>query len=113
MRDLFALNRMRWKSFRNILLMFSFTQVKLIRLSCSLKAVPLYLSEMAPAHLRGALNMMFQLATTLGIFTANMINFGTEAQALGLEALSRPGCSASSVDDSWRTTPTRDTQQPS
>ncbi|KAH7675029.1 Sugar/inositol transporter protein [Dioscorea alata] len=32
---------------------------------------------MAPAHLRGALNMMFQLATTLGIFTANMINYGT------------------------------------
>ncbi|GFS35745.1 sugar transporter protein 7 [Actinidia rufa] len=30
------------------------------------QAVPLYLSEMAPAHLRGALNMMFQLATTLG-----------------------------------------------
>lgn len=43
-----------------------------------LKAVPLYLSEMAPTHLRGALNMMFQLATTLGIFTANMINFGTQ-----------------------------------
>ncbi|KAL3362776.1 hypothetical protein AABB24_012205 [Solanum stoloniferum] len=32
---------------------------------------------MAPAHLRGCLNMMFQLATTLGIFTANMINYGT------------------------------------
>ncbi|XP_072980071.1 sugar transport protein 7-like [Typha angustifolia] len=42
------------------------------------QAVPLYLSEMAPAHLRGALNMMFQLATTLGIFIANMINYGTE-----------------------------------
>ncbi|KAL8492957.1 hypothetical protein ACS0TY_024239 [Phlomoides rotata] len=41
------------------------------------QAVPLYLSEMAPTHLRGALNMMFQLATTLGIFTANMINYGT------------------------------------
>ncbi|KAJ8617525.1 hypothetical protein MRB53_013711 [Persea americana] len=33
---------------------------------------------MAPAHLRGGLNMMFQLATTLGVFTANMINYGTE-----------------------------------
>lgn len=33
---------------------------------------------MAPTHLRGALNMMFQLATTLGIFTANMINYGTQ-----------------------------------
>ncbi|XP_047948878.1 sugar carrier protein A-like [Salvia hispanica] len=42
------------------------------------QAVPLYLSEMAPTHLRGGLNMMFQLATTLGIFTANMINFGTQ-----------------------------------
>ncbi|KAJ7979653.1 Sugar transport protein [Quillaja saponaria] len=42
------------------------------------QAIPLYLSEMAPTHLRGGLNMMFQLATTLGIFTANMINFGTQ-----------------------------------
>ncbi|XP_050937528.1 sugar carrier protein A isoform X2 [Cucumis melo] len=41
-------------------------------------SVPLYLSEMAPTHLRGGLNMMFQLATTLGIFTANMINYGTQ-----------------------------------
>lgn len=43
-----------------------------------LKAIPLYLSEMAPTHLRGGLNMMFQVATTLGIFTANMVNFGTQ-----------------------------------
>ncbi|KAM7508301.1 hypothetical protein LguiA_018754 [Lonicera macranthoides] len=42
------------------------------------QAVPLYLSEMAPTHLRGGMNMMFQLATTLGIFTANMINYGTD-----------------------------------
>lgn len=42
------------------------------------QAVPLYLSEMAPAKLRGGLNMMFQLATTLGIFSANMINYGTQ-----------------------------------
>ncbi|KEH16382.1 sugar porter (SP) family MFS transporter [Medicago truncatula] len=41
------------------------------------QAIPLYLSEMAPTHLRGGLNMMFQVATTLGIFAANMINFGT------------------------------------
>ncbi|KAJ6746160.1 hypothetical protein OIU74_028759 [Salix koriyanagi] len=42
------------------------------------QAVPLYLSEMAPTHLRGALNMMFQLATTSGVFTANMVNYGTQ-----------------------------------
>ncbi|KAM7268385.1 hypothetical protein ACFE04_010551 [Oxalis oulophora] len=58
------------------------------------QAVPLYLSEMAPTHVRGALNMLFQLATTLGIFTANMINFGTQKLepwgwrlSLGLAAL--------------------------
>ncbi|KAL0427484.1 UNVERIFIED_CONTAM: Sugar transport protein 7 [Sesamum latifolium] len=42
------------------------------------ESVPLYLSEMAPAKLRGGLNMLFQLATTLGIFTANMINSATD-----------------------------------
>ncbi|GMI97617.1 hypothetical protein HRI_003431000 [Hibiscus trionum] len=42
------------------------------------QAVPLYLSEMAPTRLRGALNMMFQVATTFGIFTANMVNYGTQ-----------------------------------
>ncbi|AES91728.2 sugar transport protein 7 isoform X1 [Medicago truncatula] len=42
------------------------------------QAIPLYLSEMAPTHFRGALNMMFQVATTFGIFTANMINYGTQ-----------------------------------
>lgn len=42
-----------------------------------LKAIPLYLSEMAPTHLRGALNMMFQVATTFGIFTADVINYKT------------------------------------
>ncbi|KAK7411629.1 hypothetical protein VNO78_03064 [Psophocarpus tetragonolobus] len=42
------------------------------------QAIPLYLSEMAPTHLRGGLNMMFQVATTSGIFTANMVNYGTQ-----------------------------------
>jgi len=32
---------------------------------------------MPPTHIRGGVNMLFQLATTLGIFTANMINYGT------------------------------------
>lgn len=41
------------------------------------QSVPLYLSEMAPAHLRGGLNILFQLATTIGILVANCINYGT------------------------------------
>ncbi|KAJ7524393.1 hypothetical protein O6H91_17G003300 [Diphasiastrum complanatum] len=41
------------------------------------QVVPLYLSEMAPAKLRGALNIMFQLAITIGILAANMINYAT------------------------------------
>jgi sugar porter (SP) family MFS transporter len=41
------------------------------------QAVPLYLSEMAPAKLRGGLNIMFQLAITIGILCANLINYGT------------------------------------
>ncbi|XP_065851175.1 sugar transport protein 14-like [Euphorbia lathyris] len=42
------------------------------------QAVPLYLSEMAPAKIRGRVNQMFQLATCIGILVANFINFGTE-----------------------------------
>ncbi|KAI3421734.1 MFS domain-containing protein, partial [Psidium guajava] len=41
------------------------------------QAVPLYLSEMAPAKIRGAVNQLFQLTTCLGILIANVINYGT------------------------------------
>ncbi|XP_030541726.1 sugar transport protein 14 [Rhodamnia argentea] len=41
------------------------------------QAVPLYLSEMAPAKIRGAVNQLFQLTTCLGILIANLINYGT------------------------------------
>lgn len=41
------------------------------------QSVPVYLSEMAPANYRGALNIMFQLAITIGILCANLINYGT------------------------------------
>lgn len=41
------------------------------------QAVPVYLSEMAPFNYRGALNIMFQLAITIGILCANLINYGT------------------------------------
>jgi MFS transporter, SP family, sugar:H+ symporter len=42
------------------------------------QATPLYLSEMAPHNIRGALNIMFQLAVTIGIFSAQLINYGTK-----------------------------------
>ncbi|XP_065867739.1 sugar transport protein 10-like [Euphorbia lathyris] len=41
------------------------------------QSVPVYLSEMAPAQLRGALNIGFQMAITIGILAANLINYGT------------------------------------
>jgi hypothetical protein len=43
---------------------------------CLLQSVPLYISEMAPPRHRGKFNIMFQLATTIGIFSASLINYG-------------------------------------
>ncbi|KAL2553694.1 Sugar transport protein 14 [Forsythia ovata] len=42
------------------------------------QAVPLYLSEMAPAKVRGAVNQLFQFTTCMGILIANLINYGVE-----------------------------------
>ena len=42
------------------------------------QAAPLFLSEMAPYKLRGALNILFQLAITIGILMAQLINYGTQ-----------------------------------
>ncbi|KAJ1698414.1 hypothetical protein LUZ63_006926 [Rhynchospora breviuscula] len=42
------------------------------------QSVPVYLSEMAPARLRGMLNMCFQLMITIGILCANLINYGSD-----------------------------------
>ncbi|EOX99090.1 Major facilitator superfamily protein [Theobroma cacao] len=41
------------------------------------QSVPVYLSEMAPAKLRGALNIGFQMAITIGILIANLVNYGS------------------------------------
>ncbi|KAI5066018.1 hypothetical protein GOP47_0018642 [Adiantum capillus-veneris] len=41
------------------------------------QGVPLFLSEIAPTHLRGALNILFQLNVTIGILFANLVNYGT------------------------------------
>lgn len=37
--------------------------------------MPIYISEMAPHKYRGALNIIFQLMTTLGIVVASLINY--------------------------------------
>jgi MFS family permease len=42
------------------------------------QSVLMYLSEMAPARMRGMLNNGFQLMITLGILTANLVNYGTD-----------------------------------
>ncbi|XP_059064726.1 sugar transport protein MST3-like [Cryptomeria japonica] len=41
------------------------------------QAVPLYLSEMAPKQMRGALNMGFQLFVAVGTLSASLTNYGT------------------------------------
>lgn len=41
-----------------------------------MQSIPLYLSEMAPPQIRGALNIAFQLAITIGILVANLLNYG-------------------------------------
>lgn len=42
------------------------------------QAVPMYLSEIAPPKIRGAVNQLFQLTTCLGILIADIINYFTE-----------------------------------
>ena len=49
-----------------------------------MQSVPMYLSEIAPPKLRGALNFMFQLATTSGILIAQLVNYGALAALIKL-----------------------------
>ncbi|KAH9289027.1 hypothetical protein KI387_033144, partial [Taxus chinensis] len=41
------------------------------------QSVPIYLSEMAPPKIRGALTIGFQLCLAIGVLTASLINYGT------------------------------------
>ncbi|KAK7357489.1 hypothetical protein VNO80_16777 [Phaseolus coccineus] len=41
------------------------------------QAVPVFLSEIAPTRIRGALNILFQLNITIGILIANIVNYFT------------------------------------
>ncbi|KAI4323733.1 hypothetical protein L6164_023315 [Bauhinia variegata] len=42
------------------------------------QSVPLYLSEMAPARVRGAFSIGFQFSSSIGTLAASLINFGFE-----------------------------------
>ncbi|GLT97669.1 hypothetical protein SLE2022_152240 [Rubroshorea leprosula] len=42
------------------------------------QVVPFYLSEMAPIHLQGIIQIIFKLAIKLGTFIANVVNYRTE-----------------------------------
>ncbi|XP_059632527.1 sugar transport protein 8-like [Cornus florida] len=43
------------------------------------EAVPVFLSEVAPVHQRGAVNILFQLFITIGILIANLVNYATSS----------------------------------
>ncbi|KAG2606305.1 sugar transport protein MST6-like [Panicum virgatum] len=47
------------------------------------QTAPLYLSEMAPARMRGMLNNGFNLMITVGILLATLVNYGTQKIAGG------------------------------
>ncbi|KAK7310234.1 hypothetical protein RJT34_07621 [Clitoria ternatea] len=47
------------------------------------QSVPVYLSEMAPPKIRGALSIGFQMMITVGILVANLINYGTSKHKNG------------------------------
>ena len=64
---------MSWLSLHYML----FTCMHVCLLLMDVQAVPLYLSEMAPAKMRGMLNISFQLMITVGILAANLINYFT------------------------------------
>ncbi|KAB2625388.1 sugar transport protein 13-like [Pyrus ussuriensis x Pyrus communis] len=60
-----------------------------ILLGCGVgnQAVPLFLSEIAPTRIRGALNILFRLNVTIGILFANLTNYGTSKLSLALAGI--------------------------
>lgn len=72
-----------------------------------LQAVPLYLSEMAPAKRRGAVTMTFHLGAAFGLLSAQITNYFTAQisshdNAYGCGSYAGSGrCSGSLADVSW------------
>lgn len=59
------------------------------------QAIPIYLTEVAPARLRGGVTVMNALAMVLGILVAQLMNYGAAGEALGGTGRHRRGgCSA-------------------
>jgi MFS family permease len=50
----------------------------LVGVGVAVQAGPLFLSEIAPFHLRGAFNTQFQLFITIGILLAQCINYANQ-----------------------------------
>ena len=46
--------------------------------ACALQVMPMYNAEVAPPHLRGAMNILFQWFVTFGILCAGLINYGCD-----------------------------------
>ncbi|KAL5543116.1 hypothetical protein UlMin_010826 [Ulmus minor] len=61
----------------NIILLITGRLVLGLGVGFSYQSIPVYLSEMAPEKIRGALNIGFQMAISIGIFVANIVNYGT------------------------------------
>ncbi|CAJ1948774.1 unnamed protein product [Sphenostylis stenocarpa] len=49
------------------------------------QSIPMYLFEMAPTTIRGALNIGFQMMITIGILIANLINYETSKLEYGFD----------------------------
>jgi hypothetical protein len=57
---------------------------------------------MAPYNLRGALNILFQLAVTIGIFAAQLINYGTQVRMTGCTCVTVAShCGIPDREDGW------------
>ncbi|MCL7025333.1 hypothetical protein MKW94_002919 [Papaver nudicaule] len=74
----FVLGTILGATAQNIAMLYIGRALLGIGIGFSNQAVPLYMSEMAPAKFRGAISNGFQLSINLGVLSASFINFGTQ-----------------------------------